>query len=103
MPVFSASGLRFWRGTGAGGKKGTFGLRSKCGLGGWGQPVGGRGGLPQHMVCNCGLMLAEKGGSVMMPFDSKREKSNEEKREESEVLIKQLRNFILLLVEILTF
>lgn len=44
---------------------GTFGLRSKCGLGGWGQTGGGWGGLPQHMVCNCGLVHAEKGGSVM--------------------------------------
>lgn len=29
------------------------------------RPVGG-GGLPLHMVCNCGLVCAEKGGSVMV-------------------------------------
>lgn len=52
-----------WRTNSSRRREGTLGFRSKCGLGGWGQAGGG---LPQHMVCNCGLVHAEKGRSVMM-------------------------------------
>lgn len=52
----------FW--TSSGRREGTLGLTSNGGFG-WVGLMGGWG-LPQHMACNCGLLDAEKGGSVMV-------------------------------------